>query len=81
MPRAMVRLSAGRLSLSPEAQALAFLAGANSIFTGDRLLTTPNPDWNADDALLQSLGLKGRPANKDSGFKGTSDERHAVSAT
>ena len=68
MPKAMVRLSAGRLSLSSEAQAFAFLAGANSIFTGDRLLTTPNPEWNADDSLLSALGLKGRPANK-------SDER------
>lgn len=60
MPRAMVRLSAGRLALTPEAQALAFLAGANSIFTGDRLLTTPNPEWESDSGLLQALGLKGR---------------------
>jgi biotin synthase len=60
MPKAMVRLSAGRLSLSPEAQALAFLAGANSIFTGDKLLTTPNPEWNADGALLHTLGLTAR---------------------
>jgi len=60
MPRAMVRLSAGRLSLSPEAQALAFLAGANSIFTGDKLLTTPNPGRGADEAMLDALGLKPR---------------------
>ena len=39
-----------------------FLAGANSIFTGDKLLTTPNPDFDADGALFQTLGLKGRPA-------------------
>ena len=57
MPRAMVRLSAGRTELSPEAQALCFLAGANSIFTGDKLLTTPNPGEAADRALLGSLGM------------------------
>ncbi|HWP35011.1 MAG TPA: biotin synthase BioB [Thermodesulfobacteriota bacterium] len=62
MPASIVRLSAGRLSLSPEAQALAFLAGANSIFTGDRLLTTPNPGLDADRALLATLGLVPRPA-------------------
>lgn len=66
MPRAMVRLSAGRLSLSTEAQALAFLAGANSIFTGDRLLTTPNPEWGSDSELLDTLGLQGRPPHKES---------------
>jgi biotin synthase len=54
----MVRLSAGRLSLSDEAQALCFLAGANSIFMGDRLLTTPNPERNSDQALLGRLGLR-----------------------
>ncbi len=64
MPKAMVRLSAGRLSLSREAQALAFLAGANSIFTGEKLLTTPNPEWNADGELMRSLGLSARPADK-----------------
>jgi biotin synthase len=57
-PHAKVRLSAGRLSLSPESQALCFLAGANSIFTGEKLLTTPNPSWEADRALLKTLGLK-----------------------
>ncbi len=57
MPRARVRLSAGRTSLSREAQALCFLAGANSIFFGDRLLTTPNPGVDADLALLADLGL------------------------
>ena len=57
-PRAKVRLSAGRLSLSPEAQALCFLAGADSIFTGEKLLTTPNPSWESDRALLKTLGLK-----------------------
>lgn len=58
MPKSRVRLSAGRLSLSPEAQTLAFLAGANSIFTGDTLLTTPNPSFNEDTALLKKLGVK-----------------------
>ncbi len=62
MPRATVRLSAGRLSLSPEAQALAFLAGANSIFTGEKLLTTPNPGFDEDLALLGRLGLRPRGA-------------------
>ncbi|PYP89506.1 MAG: biotin synthase BioB [Blastocatellia bacterium AA13] len=57
MPKSMVRLAAGRLSLSDEAQALCFLAGANSIFLGDRLLTTPNPDSNSDQSLLSKLGL------------------------
>lgn len=58
MPNAKVRLSAGRLTLSDEAQALAFLAGANSIFTGDRLLTTSNPGDDHDDALLAKLGVE-----------------------
>ncbi len=58
MPTAMVRLSAGRLALTPEAQALAFLAGANSIFTGEKLLTTPNPGFDEDLALLDRLGLR-----------------------
>ena len=58
MPRARVRLAAGRLALSREAQALAFLAGANSIFLGDRLLTTPNPGPTADEELLATLGMK-----------------------
>jgi biotin synthase len=62
MPRSMVRLSAGRLEMSDEAQALCFLAGANSIFAGDRLLTTPNPAWNDDQRLLGALGLASRPA-------------------
>jgi biotin synthase len=57
MPRSMVRLSAGRLSLSDEAQALCILAGANSIFMGDKLLTTPNPEADHDRSLLTKLGL------------------------
>jgi biotin synthase len=58
MPRSMVRLSAGRLSLSDEAQALCFLAGANSVFLGDKLLTTPNPGQGADARLFEKLGMR-----------------------
>jgi len=58
MPRSMVRLSAGRESMSESTQALCFLAGANSIFTGDRLLTTPNAGDDKDAALFAKLGLK-----------------------
>jgi biotin synthase len=57
MPKAMVRLSAGRREFSDAIQALCFLAGANSIFYGDRLLTTGNPDVDADRALFEKLGL------------------------
>jgi biotin synthase len=57
MPRSMVRLSAGRESMSEAAQALCFLAGANSIFTGDKLLTTGNAGAGADAALFEKLGL------------------------
>jgi len=58
MPGSFVRLSAGRLSLSDEAQALCFLAGANSVFLGDKLLTTPNPDADVDRSLFERLGLR-----------------------
>jgi biotin synthase len=61
MPKSRVRLSAGRLALSREAQLLCFLAGANSIFYGEKLLTTGNPDVEADQALLRDAGL--RPAS------------------
>lgn len=59
MPRSFVRLSAGRLELSMEAQALCFLAGANSIFMGDKLLTTANPLAAHDQQMLSELGLRG----------------------
>lgn len=65
MPRAMVRLSAGRLEISKEAQAMAFLAGANAIFTGEKLLTTANPERNEDNDLLAELGMKPRAPYKD----------------
>src|SRR5688572_14798642 len=58
MPRSMVRLSAGRETMSDELQALCFLAGANSIFYGEKLLTTGNPDTQRDMALFARLGLK-----------------------
>jgi biotin synthase len=58
MPRSMVRLSAGRESMSEATQALCFLAGANSIFTGDKLLTTANAGGGADALLLAKLGMK-----------------------
>jgi biotin synthase len=62
MPMARVRLSAGRQSMSDAVQALCFVAGANSIFYGDKLLTTANPSGNADLELLERLGLKtGQP--------------------
>ncbi len=58
MPMSMVRLSAGRESMSDATQALCFMAGANSIFTGDKLLTAPNAGDDSDAALFQRLGLK-----------------------
>ena len=57
MPRAVVRLSAGREDMSEETQALCFLAGANSIFYGPKLLTTPNPERDRDRVLIEKLGL------------------------
>lgn len=57
LPKAMIRLSAGRLTISKEAQSLAFMAGANSIFTGEKLLTTGNPCWEFDTELMDTLGL------------------------
>lgn len=65
MPKSFVRLSAGRETMSDEAQALCFMAGANSIFCGEKLLTTPNPEVDEDEALFQRLGiapLEVRPA-------------------
>ncbi len=65
MPDAMVRLSAGRLTISKEAQAMAYMAGANAIFTGEKLLTTPNPEKDADYGLLKELGIEPRAPFKD----------------
>ena len=61
LPKAKVRLSAGRTRLSKEGQALCFFAGANSIFYGDKLLTTGNPEFTADRSLLAKLGLHSSP--------------------
>ena len=62
MPTSMVRLSAGRTELGEAEHALLFLAGANSIFAGDQLLTTPNPEFSFDQALLNKLGLEPQEA-------------------
>jgi len=64
MPASIVRLTAGRLSLSEETQALCYLAGANSIFVGDKLLTTPNPDMQGDKRLFDKLGMRKRTATE-----------------
>jgi biotin synthase len=64
MPMSMVRLSAGRESMSEATQALCFLAGANSIFTGDKLLTTGNAGDDADAAMLARLGLRAMEAEE-----------------
>ncbi len=66
IPKTVVRLSAGRTQMSLEGQALCFLAGANSIFAGDKLLTTPNPDFNSDMEMFKIFGLTPRKP-----FKGT----------
>lgn len=68
MPRSVVRLSAGRLNFSFADQALCFMAGANSIFDGDKLLTTPNNDRSEDLAMFDALGLKSRPAFHSGGY-------------
>jgi biotin synthase len=64
MPKSYVRLSAGRKEMSDEMQALCFLAGANSIFAGEKLLTTPNPGEDKDQKLIEKLGMsfKGQSA-------------------
>lgn len=63
MPKAMVRLSAGRLGRSLEEQALCFLAGANSIHSGEKLLTRPNPDFSYDEAMFKLFGLTPKPSS------------------
>ena len=66
MPKSVVRLSAGRAEMSEELQSLCFLAGANSIFYGEKLLTTGNPDVEADQALFAKLGIEGMPVFEES---------------
>lgn len=63
MPKAVVRISAGREMMSTEEQALCFMAGANSIFAGNKLLTTPNPEIGTDNHMFNLLGLKPRPSS------------------
>ncbi len=65
MPKTMVRLSAGRTEMSIAEQALCFMAGANSIFAGDKLLTTPNPSFEEDNTMFSMLGLTPRVAFKE----------------
>ena len=65
MPKSAVRLSAGRLQMSMEGQGMCFMAGANSIFAGDELLTTPNPEFNQDQEMFKILGLVPKAAFKD----------------
>ena len=83
MPASRVRLSAGRRSLTREATALCFMAGANSIFVGDRLLTTPNPERNEDDELFSDLGLRAMAPAQTNGGNGSqnSDQRHGENAS
>ncbi|MCB9227145.1 MAG: biotin synthase BioB [Chitinophagales bacterium] len=65
MPKSVVRISAGREKMTTEQQALCFMAGANSIFAGNKLLTTPNPEIGTDNYMFNLLGLKPRPAMKE----------------
>jgi biotin synthase len=65
MPKSVVRLSAGRNEMSLAEQALCFMAGANSIFAGEKLLTTPNPDFDEDMRMFDVLGLHPRVPFKD----------------
>jgi biotin synthase len=79
MPKSWVRLSAGRLQRSQTTQALCFLAGANSIFAGDKLLTTANPDKKADQELFENLGLRSyfkKEITYDSRTKKTFETKH-----
>jgi biotin synthase len=71
MPTSMVRLSAGRERLSREAQLLCFMAGANSIFSGDKLFITGNPDVDADAALFRDAGLTPIAARPEASEHGT----------
>jgi biotin synthase len=65
MPKSMVRLSAGRIRMTMEDQAMCFLAGANSIFSGEKLLTTPNPDEDKDKEMFQILNIKPMKSSRE----------------
>lgn len=80
LPKTTVRLSAGRTQMSDEGQALCFMAGAGSIFAGDKLLTTPNPDINKDMELFNTLGLIPQKAYKK-GDKPKVNENYKVSCS
>ena len=89
MPRAHVRLSAGRSEMNDELQALCFMAGANSIFYGEKLLTTGNPDTARDRRLFERLNITAEPASGGQGASSTEavppapvplTERHSVTA-
>jgi biotin synthase len=73
LPKSFVRLSAGRQQMSESTQALCFLAGANSIFYGDKLLTTDNPEATRDMALLEKLGM--RPMGEDGPYRGDRESK------
>ncbi|MDE2070545.1 MAG: biotin synthase BioB [Gammaproteobacteria bacterium] len=79
MPRSHVRLSAGRAQMSDELQALAFFAGANSIFYGDKLLTTENPEQDHDRQLLARLGIHAEPQAGVTARRAAADALHAQS--
>jgi len=84
MPGSMVRLSAGRMKYTKAEQAFMFLAGANSIFNGDKLLTTANPEFDADQMLFKELGLVGKPPHSGNSHKKIMDSHQpdgAVAAT
>ncbi|MBC7553713.1 MAG: biotin synthase BioB [Taibaiella sp.] len=76
MPKSAVRLSAGRLDLSVAEQGMCFMAGANSIFAGDKLLTTANPEFNADKEMFQVLGLVPKAAFADAKHKKQQQLQH-----
>jgi biotin synthase len=80
MPGSHVRLSAGRSEMSDELQALCYLAGANSIFYGDRLLTTPNAETDRDLALFARLGLAPEAADLPRQAPGACHRRETVAA-
>ena len=78
MPESAVRLSAGRLELSVAEQGMCFMAGANSIFAGDKLLTTPNPEYNADKEMFRVLGLTPKAAFADGTVKNRNREVNSL---
>ncbi|MDW8335015.1 MAG: hypothetical protein RMM53_12440, partial [Bacteroidia bacterium] len=78
LPYTQIRLSAGRVHMSEEQQALCFLAGANSIFSGEKLLTTPNNEPDADERLFALLGLVPRAPHKSPQSGSNSDNARST---